>query len=190
MPAPLTLAVLAGGASHRMASDKVLLEIGGVTLLDHVLAAAGDLPAIVVGRHHPGVRSIPDPFPDRRGPLAGLVAALDACAGAVLLVGADQPWLQPATVRALSAATTGDLPMAPIDDAVRQVLCAVFPFAVLPEARRLLDAGRGPQAVLDLGCRDLSPEEWERWGEDGRSWFSVDTPELMTEGLRRYGPPR
>ena len=190
MSTPVTLAILAGGASQRMGADKVLLEIAGIALLDHVLAAAAGLPAIVVGRQHPGVRSIADPSPQRQGPLAGLVAALEASEGSVLLIGADQPWLRPATLHALVAAADDALPVAPIDDGVRQVLCAVYPAGVLPEAQRLLVAERGPQAVLDLGCRGIAGSEWAEWGEDGRSWFSVDTPEALEEGLRRYGLPR
>jgi molybdopterin-guanine dinucleotide biosynthesis protein A len=190
MPAPLTVAILAGGGSSRMGVDKTGLEIDGITLLDHVLAAAGDLPVVVVGRSHSRVTSIPDPAPIRRGPLAGLVAALDACGGPVLLVGADQPWLRPATLQALAAAAATDLPTAPVDGGVRQVLCAVYPATVLVVARSLLEAGRGPQAVLDLGCAEITAEVWQGWGEDGRSWFSVNTAAALDEGLRRYGRPR
>ncbi len=187
---PITIAILAGGASRRMGADKVLLEIDGITVLDHVLAAATGLPTIVVGRQHPDVRSIADPSSERQGPLGGLVAALEACDGSVLLVGSDQPWMRPATLQALAALASEAMPVVPIDDGVRQVLCAVYPTGVLPEAHRLLNLGRGPQSVLDLGCREVAQAEWSGWGEDGRSWFSVDTPEALAEGVRRYGFPR
>jgi molybdopterin-guanine dinucleotide biosynthesis protein A len=190
MAAPLTIAVLAGGASRRMGTDKVVLEIGGIGLIDHVLAAAGDLPTLVVGRSHPTSAWVADPTPERRGPLAGLVAALAATAGAVLLVGADQPWLRPETVRAMAEYGGTAEPVAPVADGVRQVLCALYPATVLAAARHLLDAGRGLQGLLDTGCRQVPPDEWQRWGEDGRSWFSVDTPDLLAEGVKRYGSPR
>ena len=58
---------------------------------------------------------------------------------------------------------------------------------------RILDQAESmrplPQAVLDLGCRDIAPPQWREWGEDGRSWFSVDTPQALAEGLLRYGAP-
>jgi molybdopterin-guanine dinucleotide biosynthesis protein A len=173
-----------------MGTDKVVLEIDGVALVDHVLAAAGGLPTLVVGRPHPTHPWVSDPTPERRGPLAGLVAALTASAGPVLLVGADQPWLRPATVQALAAIDATDAPAAPVDGGVRQVLCAVYPQQVLASARRLLSAGHGLQALLDSGCRLVPSAEWRTWGEDGRSWFSVDTPDLMAAGLERYGSPR
>lgn len=190
MTAPLTLAVLAGGASLRMGTDKVVIEIDGVPLVDHVLAAAGDHPTLVVGRPHPSHPWVSDPTHERRGPLAGLVAALAATAGPVLLVGADQPWLRPATVQALADLTATDAPVAPVDSGVRQVLCAVYPQESLAAAQRLLAAGQGLQALLDVRARPVPPDEWHSWGEDGRSWFSVDTPDLMTAGLNRYGSPR
>ncbi|OFW63434.1 MAG: hypothetical protein A2135_03205 [Actinobacteria bacterium RBG_16_67_15] len=60
---------------------------------------------------------------------------------------------------------------------------------MLAPARRLLASGHGLQALLDTGCRQVPPDEWKRWGEDGRSWFSVDTPDQIAEGVKRYGSP-
>jgi molybdopterin-guanine dinucleotide biosynthesis protein A len=188
MPSPLTVAVLAGGASVRMGLDKATLAIDGRAMIDHVLAAAAGFPVVVVGRDHPGVPSIPDRSTGRRGPLAGLVTALEATAAPVLLLGADQPWIRSATIRAM-AELDDPLPAAPTDVGVRQVLCAVYPPSILPDALRLLEAGRGPQAVLDLGCRDIAPAHWREWGEDGRSWFSVNSRQALADGLLRYGAP-
>jgi molybdopterin-guanine dinucleotide biosynthesis protein A len=171
-----------------MGSDKTTLTINGRTMIDHVLAAADGLPVLVVGREYPGVPSILDRSTERQGPLAGLVTALEATAAPVLLLGADQPWIRPATIQAL-AELDDPLPAAPTDAGVRQVLCAVYPPSILPEALRQLAAGKGPQAVLDSGCRDIAPAHWREWGEDGRSWFSVDSPQALADGLLRYGAP-
>ncbi len=189
MSAPVTLAVLAGGASRRMGADKPVMAIGGTTMLDLVLGAASGLPTLVVGREHPDHRWVADPTPERRGPLGGLVAALSATDGDVILVAADQPWLRRETVAAL-AALAPSIPTAPIDAGIRQTLCARYPPKVLPAARRLLTAGKGLQALLDEESESLPQAVWSQWGEDGRSWFSVDTPALLGEGLERYGPPR
>jgi hypothetical protein len=32
----------------------------------------------------------------------------------------------------------------------------------------------------------VTPDTWVSWGEDGRSWFSVDTTEDLAVGLRRF----
>jgi hypothetical protein len=66
----------------------------------------------------------------------------------------------------------------------------VYPQEVLARAEQILSTGRGLQALLDTGCRQVGYDEWSGWGEDGRSWFSVDTPQLLAEGMARYGSPR
>ena len=45
---------------------------------------------------------------------------------------------------------------------------------------RSLIAGRSEAIAADV---------WQTWGEDGRSWFSADTPEDIETGLGRFGPP-
>lgn len=189
MPIPTTLAVLAGGKSRRMGQDKPAIAVAGRTMLDHVLAAANGMPTLVVGRPHANSPWVADPEPGGGGPLAGLVAALDTAPGAVVLVGADQPWLRAETVRQL-ALLTGTQPAAPEDSGHRQVLCARYPPECLPAARRLLEQGGGLQTLQDQGGDIVTPDEWSIWGEDGRSWFSVDTPGDLTTGLERYGAPR
>ena len=103
MPADLTVAVLAGGRGERMGGiDKGLLLLAGRPLLSRVLDA---VPAdtggilIVANRHtseyasfgHPVVS---DPWPDFRGPLAGMLAALEhARSPWVLMVPCDAPRL-------------------------------------------------------------------------------------------------
>ncbi len=182
----VTLAVLAGGASHRMGRDKPGIVVAGRTMLDHVLAAAGALPTLVVGRSHPTSAWVMDPEP-RGGPLAGLVAALETAPGPVVLVGADQPWLRSDTVHRLSV-TPGSLPAVPEHSGHRQVLCGRYPQEVLEAARTVVSRGGGLQALLDLGCDLIGPVRWRRWEEDGRSWFSVNTPGDLDTGLSRYGP--
>ncbi|MFJ8056893.1 NTP transferase domain-containing protein [Streptomyces sp. NPDC096142] len=101
--------VLAGGAARRLGgADKPGLRVGGRALLDRVLGACADAGTIVV---------VADPRPTARPvrwareepPGAGPVAALDAglrhtAAEAVVVLSADLPFLEPATVRSLLTA--------------------------------------------------------------------------------------
>ena len=59
-------------------------------------------------------------------------------------------------------------------------------------AQSELDGGGSIQSLLDLASfRPVTTAEWTAWGEDGRSWFSVDTREALAAGLDAYGsPPR
>lgn len=101
--------VLAGGAARRLGgADKPGLRVGGRPLLDRVLGACADARTTVV---------VADPRPTSRPvrwaredpPGAGPVAALDAglrhtTADAVVVLSADLPFLEVATVRRLLTA--------------------------------------------------------------------------------------
>jgi molybdopterin-guanine dinucleotide biosynthesis protein A len=76
----------------------------------------------------------------------------------------------------------------PLDEGWQQVTCAVYRPPFLKAASETLDAGcRSIITALDLVTVKLVQEAtWRSWGEDGRSWFSVDTPDRLDEGLRRF----
>jgi molybdopterin-guanine dinucleotide biosynthesis protein A len=70
----------------------------------------------------------------------------------------------------------------PIADGTRQVLCAVYREDCLDPLTELVGADPAPslQTLLDtLPFRAVLEAEWRGWGEDGRSWRSIDTPEQL-----------
>ncbi len=115
--------ILAGGQGSRMGgADKGLIEYRGHPLIEWVLAAiapqAGEL-VISANRNLDayagyGHRVLPDTLPDYPGPLAGVLAALQAVdAEWLLVVPCDTPHL-PADLatRLLDAARRGNVPLA------------------------------------------------------------------------------
>lgn len=105
--------VLAGGAARRLGgADKPALHVGGRALLDRVLDACTDAgTTVVVGGRRPTSRPVRWTREDPPG--AGPVAALDAglrqtTAELVLVLSADLPFLDRATVRALLDSAGGD----------------------------------------------------------------------------------
>ncbi|MCC6159666.1 MAG: molybdopterin-guanine dinucleotide biosynthesis protein B [Deltaproteobacteria bacterium] len=79
---PVRMGVLIGGASRRMGTPKHLLESGGATLLERMVASANerDLSPVLLGAGEipsslAGATRLPDP-PGFAGPLAGLVSAI------------------------------------------------------------------------------------------------------------------
>ena len=86
-PVPPTLGlVLAGGLARRMGGgDKARIEIGGITILDRVLATlSGQCTGIIINANgdparfeDTGLAVVPDTVPDFAGPLAGILAGLD-----------------------------------------------------------------------------------------------------------------
>lgn len=122
--------VLAGGQGRRMGgADKGLIEYQGRPLIEWALAAlapqAGEL-VISANRNLEiyaayGYRVLPDTLPDFPGPLAGVLAALQAVAADWLLVApCDTPHL-PADLaaRLLAAAQRANVSLAVAADAVR-----------------------------------------------------------------------
>ncbi|MEU3772976.1 NTP transferase domain-containing protein [Streptomyces sp. NPDC032472] len=104
--------VLAGGAARRLGgADKPGLSVGGRTLLDRVLDACPDADAtVVVGGRRPTTRPVrwTQEDPPGAGPVAALAAGLrQTTAELVLVLSADLPFLDRATVRALLTAPGG-----------------------------------------------------------------------------------
>lgn len=104
--------VLAGGAARRLGgADKPALSVGGRTLLDRVLDACPDAATtVVVGGRRPTARPVRWAREEPAG--GGPVAALDAglrgtTAERVLVLSADLPFLDRATVRTLLEAPGG-----------------------------------------------------------------------------------
>ena len=188
--------VLAGGESRRMRTDKALVEVGGRPMLSWVLDA---LDAVVEDTVIAGPardrwkdrRFLEDSGSPQRGPLSGVSAAMESVApGTVLVVVAvDQPWVRTQTLEAIAGSFV-ELPVVPVPDGVRQTTCAAYPADLSLVAIRELNAGGSIQSMLDRTAFDpLTEADISACGEDGRSWFSVDTAEDLATGLERYGPP-
>ena len=182
--APSTLGVVvAGGSSSRMGADKPRLEVAGRPMIDHVVAAltaAGVERVVVSGRVVGGLDGLPDP-PGLVGPAAGLLAAFRRLPGRdVVLVASDQPMVAPTTLRRLLE-TPGDA-VVPVDGA-RQTTCAVYRDASYPVLERLVASDPNPslQRLLDrVDTVQVGEPTWRGWGEDGRSWRSIDTPDDLS----------
>lgn len=159
-PVPVAGAVLTGGASRRMGTDKALLEVDGRPLarrLAEVLAAAGCDPVWCQGGDEPALRALGlDVVPDERpgeGPLVATLTALRRAgeAGAELVVAACD--LRDLTVDAVRATIAPSLEDGDAVVAVaggRRHLLARWSPAALDALVTLVDGGvRSYMAALD-----------------------------------------
>ncbi|MBT8198064.1 MAG: NTP transferase domain-containing protein [Acidimicrobiia bacterium] len=185
--------IVAGGDSTRMGRDKASVEIAGRTFVSWVadaLSVVADR-IVVAGRSATvdGFETIPDPDFSVRGPLAGL-AALAGTAPTervTLVVAIDQPFVRAETL-ALLQAHCDDLPVVPVDDGTRQVTCMAYPSGLLHAASEEAGAGGSLQTLLErVGCVEVTEQMWAEWGEDGRSWRSLDTPDDVAHAIEVYG---
>jgi molybdopterin-guanine dinucleotide biosynthesis protein A len=177
-------ALLLGGASERMGSDKAALEIAGeasalrtarllASLFEEVLLVGGEPPPGTPGRR------VADP-PGPRCALRGLVGALAAArAPAVLVVATDLPGLTPDLLLALVALPEADVAL-PEGPRGLEPLCALYRRdAVLPRARARLASGElALQGLLaGLGLATLAGADLAAFDPAGAVLANVNTPE-------------
>ncbi|WP_187355197.1 molybdenum cofactor guanylyltransferase [Paenibacillus tengchongensis] len=151
----ITGAILAGGASRRMGSDKALLKAGERPLLelcsgvlsriaDTVVIACG--PELREGYRFLGLPQLPDHYPGL-GPLAGLHAALTASPTEwTAVLACDLPLVPEALLRRMSefaAAEAGLQAVIPAgEDGRVQPLAGLYHRSVLPRLTAALENGQ------------------------------------------------
>jgi len=155
--------------------DKTSLPVGGVTLLDRVLAATvGAESVVVVGSSRPVGRPVTWVQEDKPGggPAAAVAAALDVLsADIVVLLAGDLPLLASPDVDRLAAAVAEDGAVYVDDDGVEQWLCSAWRTETLRGVS--LDAGGSLRKALqplsfarlpaDIGVLDCdTPEDLRR----------------------------
>ena len=186
-------AILTGGRSSRMGRDKTDVTVAGRSMLERVASALSGVAnrVVLLGPDRAGWESWPDSV-HAQGPLAGIATALSrTVADRVLVVAVDHPFVSPGTLEHL-VAIESDIPVVPVDGSgVRQVTCAVYPTTIRAAASEEAAAGGSIQTLLDrVSFRAVAVDQWRGWGEDGRSWFSVDTREDVVAGQDMFGQDR
>ncbi|MBV8527837.1 MAG: molybdenum cofactor guanylyltransferase [Candidatus Dormibacteraeota bacterium] len=195
---PLTVAVLCGGASRRMGTDKRDMTLEGQSLLDRAIARITPIAATVIlaSGHEPVARpwtlTVTDER-DARGPLAGIVASLERsphplCA----VVAADMPDIDPDLLRTLASKCTGADAALPLSEHGIEPLHAVYARSAL---RTLRAAAASPDqsvrsALLRLRVRYVDASAL---GASPRFARNLNTPEDVRGWLSDRGadpPPR
>jgi molybdopterin-guanine dinucleotide biosynthesis protein A len=185
--------VLAGGTARRLGGvDKPMQDVGGVRLLDRVLAAvAGAEHRIVVGPRRdvaaPGPVLWRREQPPGGGPVAAIAAGRDAVrAGRTVVLAADLPEIAPA-VPALLAALR-DAPgagVACLTDASGRVnyLAAAWRTAALTAAlAEIGDTNRVPARVLVATTAMIEVADPAGWGRDCDTWDELSEARRRAEG--------
>jgi molybdopterin-guanine dinucleotide biosynthesis protein A len=181
--------ILNGGMSTRMGQDKADVLVSDLTMLEMVSAALRSVSdrIVLLGPDREGWEAWPDSI-HAHGPLAGITTALNRTdSDHILVVAVDHPFVRGETLAKLLKGA-GDIPVVPVDDhGVPQVTCAVYPKAISQVAVEEAELGGSIQSLLDrVSFEAIAPDVWKSWGEDGRSWFSVDSQDALGEALARY----
>jgi molybdopterin-guanine dinucleotide biosynthesis protein A len=143
---PFSAAILCGGSARRMGGVKAALIVDGQPLLDRAIERIHPMAAAVILAHgvnpaqRDGCISVADASPGR-GPLGGIVAALDAsphprCA----VIAVDMPDFDAPLLQKLSARLKRVDAVVPVDDRGFQPLHAVYARSALQALRATLDS--------------------------------------------------
>lgn len=182
----LAALILAGGQSRRMGRDKAWLPCAGQPLLARQIALARQLApreVLVSGRvgtdyREFGCTVVYDRHPDA-GPLAGIVAGLEAaCAPLVLTLAVDLPHLTLALLDELVGRCGNDVGVVPRLDGQPEPLVAVYPARAAPVAAAMLDRQERTARAFAERCRQAGlvtfhdlPPAWQRafhnWNSPG-----------------------
>ena len=157
--------MLSGGTAARFqGADKASMEVGGATLLEHVLGALADVPEVVVVGEEL-VTSRPVTFvredPVGGGPAAGLLAGLAAFPRPprlTVVLAVDMPLVTRDTVRRLRLAGEGEGDGALLvdEDGRRQYLCGVYRSEALRSAAPAYEQQHGLSMRALLSELDLA----------------------------------
>ncbi|MEU6351207.1 NTP transferase domain-containing protein [Streptomyces sp. NPDC047072] len=147
--------VLAGGAARRLGgADKPAVRVGGRALLDRVLAACADARvSVVVAEPRPTARPVrwAREDPPGGGPVAALAAGLaHTTADRVVVLSADLPFLEAATVRSLLGASGADGALLTDADGRDQPLVAAYRTEALHRELTVLTEEHGDLDGLPL----------------------------------------
>ncbi len=200
-PPPTLGLVLAGGMARRMGGgDKARIEIGGVSILDRVLAIlSGQCTGIVINANgdparfaDTGLTVLPDAVPGFAGPLAGILAGLDWLAVQrngvewLMSVPSDCPFLPDDLVERLHAARRekgAGVPLACARSGEwRHPVVALWPLALRDDLRKALTEEGLRKIEIWTARHGVAIADWPDQPVD--PFFNVNTPEDVERATR------
>ena len=179
-----------------MGRDKLLLDVGGATLVERVAGAlsarCGEVILAGPGPAPQDVRAVDDGRPGQ-GPLAGMEAGLAAARHPLVFVAAgDMPFLRPELVDHLLGVLQdrGSPAAVPDDGRGTHPLCAAYSREVLPRLRSALDGGvRAAREFLRGldGVAYVPAAELRRFGDPDLLLMNVNSPEDLARARGLVG---
>jgi molybdopterin-guanine dinucleotide biosynthesis protein A len=193
-----TVAILAGGKSSRMGTDKSFVPLLGRPMIEHVLERVADLgqseTILIVNRPddyaHLGPPMFSDVIPDK-GSLGGIYSALHySRSDSALVLACDMPLVNPPLLRymiGLRGEEGGpyDVIVPRVDDHP-QGLHAIYSRSCLEPIRECIDADR--LKVIGfydrMHVRYLDAPEYARFDPRGLSFQNINTPDELRAAQR------
>ena len=183
---PITVAVLAGGRSSRMGTNKSLLSLKGRPIFEHVLERLAPLsvPILIIANdsakyRHYALPIFPDVIPNR-GSLGGLYSAIYySQSDYTLCVACDMPFLNTMLLTYLVAQRSGYDLVVPRVGGVIQPFHAVYSKNCLSTIDTCMARGQLQASgfYASLKVRWVEDEEVYAFDPSYHSFINVNTPE-------------
>lgn len=181
--AGVSAAILAGGASRRMGTNKALLKVDGDPIIARVYQTlAGLFHEVYIVTNTPEeydflpCRKVPDIFPGI-GAIAGLHAAIvHSSSERTFVVACDMPNLDPEFITRLCAIDASAEAVVPLNrDSLREPLHAIYARGILPTIKSIIEAGDKSILIVLDRVNTRVVEQDEIGGTE--SFQNVNTPE-------------
>lgn len=190
---PVTVAILAGGHSRRMGTDKSFVHLDGKPLIQHVIERVSALTTgvmLITNSPEKYARfDLPmhaDVIPES-GALGGLYTALTCCPTEyAVCVACDMPFLNPQLLQHLIDQRGGYQAVAPSVDGQIEALHAVYCRSCLSVIRHQIDARqlRLSDLYSHIRARLVDAAELRRIDPDLRSFVNLNTPDSLSHAQR------
>lgn len=188
MTEAVTVAILAGGESSRMGTDKSFVELGGKPLIAHVIERVRTLalPIIIIANQPEsyqvfGLSVLADVVPDRSS-LGGLYSAIfHSPSDFTLCVACDMPFLNPELLAYVIGLREGYDAVVPVVDGHPQGLHALYGKTCLATIRGQLEQNQFKIRDLyaQVNTRQVDEDDLRRYDADLTSFVNVNTPEAL-----------
>ena len=187
---PITVAIMAGGKSSRMGTDKSFVLFNGRSLIEVVIEAVAGLGAetlLITNKPDEyaqfNLPMVSDVYPDH-GSLGGIFTAVHAASHPhALIVACDMPWLNRSLLEYMvGLRETADI-IVPRWEKYPEPLHAIYSKACLEPIEAKLKAQQlkitGFFGQVDV--RFVERDEIERFDRNGRSFANINSPEDLEE---------
>jgi molybdopterin-guanine dinucleotide biosynthesis protein A len=176
--ADITAFILSGGKSRRIGTNKALLEIDGMTLIQRLTELLESiLPEIIISSNEPevydflGKKIIKDIIPGR-GPLSGINSALNYTnSQRNFIISCDMPFISPEMINYLIENKSDAEIVIPRAEGRIQPLCGIYSKSILPIVESLLIESSHPESKLKGSVFELLNKVKTEFVDVGKSDF-------------------
>ena len=182
----ITAAILAGGKSQRMGTNKAFLLINNEPIISHTVTTLREITHdLLIVTNHPELYAefqvtVVRDLQLGLGPIGAILTALSLTENShVLVVACDLPFLNLRILHKMTKVMNGFDVVAPRSDYGLEPLCAIYNRSCLPTIKYAISQGELSvfQLFKQLKVHQIPPEEWQPLDPTGYAFLNLNTLE-------------